>query len=74
MLTVGISCPAVVCRTYTLYVCMCTAIHAWGLLYAIAWAFCSCPSRQLGQCEGLEGGMGSRRIPRLNQYVFCKYL
>lgn len=44
-----------------------------GIYISFTWAF-ALSVLTIRQCEGLEGEMGKVRIPRLNQYVFCKYL
>ena len=60
MSTVGILCPAVICRVRTCFVHGCTRM---GLIYTSV-GFQRCPSRRLGQCEGLDMWDGQRRIPR----------
>ena len=64
MSTVGILCPAVICRVRTCFVHGCTRM---GLIYTSV-GFQRCPSRRFGQCESLELWDGQRRIPRFRFY------
>lgn len=67
MSTVGILCPAVICRVRTCFVHGCTRM---GLIYTSV-GFQRCPSRRFGQCESLELWDGQRRIPR---FIFVEVL
>ena len=54
---------------YVLIVCI--RLLTYGIIYIPCVGFQRCPSRRLGQCEGLDMWDGQRRIPR---FVFVEVL
>ena len=65
MPTVGILYPAVSCRIYIICI---LRLPTHGMIYVMR-GLSAVVRLDSWQCEGLEGGMGNRRIPTLFRIV-----
>ena len=58
-----------------LYPCVCVGVQLVYIYAHIGVGFCVVSFSVVGNAKALSCGMGNGyRFPRLNQYMFCKYL